>query len=256
MCKNYVSTVRVVHRLQGLECPHRSQIHYNLLSNGLKRTCDKPVRHASPMTHEVLRTLVRVVDFSKELEVVAWIAVLVAFTLILRVSNIGPRTRSGFHRLHHLTWADLILKKGLLMMCIRWTKTLQYRNKTIYAPLVPARESIICPRKWVDRMLRNIPADPSEPFFLVREEGERFPLTSSQVGRLMGEWCKRAGLNPSEYTPHCLRRGGLNWAHKARITGEALMILGDWGSQAYMRYLDLDFDSRVESGVKMAKMVK
>ena len=44
------------------------------------------------------------------------------------------------------------------------------------------------------------------------------------------------------YTAHFLSRGGLTWVHNARVTGEALQILGDWASKAYMRYIDLDFD--------------
>ena len=122
-------------------------------------------------------------------------------------------------------------------MLIKWTKTLQYRNRIIESPIVPAKESIICPHTWVGKMIKNIPAEDHEPFFLVREGNNRFPLTSSQVGRLLAKWTEKVGIPPGQYTPHCLRRGGLNWGHKARLTGEALMILGDWGSQAYMRYM-------------------
>ena len=75
-------------------------------------------------------------------------------------------------------------------------------------------------------MIKFIPACDSEPFFLVREGNEQYPLTSRQVGRLLGEWCEKAGLDKKAYTPHCLRRGGLNWAHKARVTGEALQLMG------------------------------
>ena len=71
----------------------------------------------------------------------------------------------------------------------------------------------------------------------------------------MRKWVEAAGLNPSEYIPHCLRRGGLTWAHEAKVSGEALHILGDWHSEAYLHYIDLDFDSRVETGRQMAECV-
>ena len=89
-CDNYVSTVRTLHRLQGLRCPEKGQIHYKLISQGLHRQCKKPVQQAEPMNHDVLLKIYEQVDFSEELQAVTWTAVLVAYTLILRVSNIGP----------------------------------------------------------------------------------------------------------------------------------------------------------------------
>ena len=45
----------------------------------------------------------------------------------------------------------------------------------------------------------------------------------------------------------------MTWAHEAKLTGESLKILGDWASDAYLRYIDIDFQSRVESGKRMAE---
>ena len=93
---NYVGTVRVMHRLKELPCPQANQIHYKLLTEGLKKTCKEPVRQVHPMNHQTLSMLYDHVDFSVELEAVAWVAVLVGFTLVLRVSNIGPDARTNF----------------------------------------------------------------------------------------------------------------------------------------------------------------
>ena len=86
-------------------------------------------------------------------------------------------------------------------------------------------------------MLKNIPAEPDEPFFLVREGADWFPLTSGQVHRLLKKWCLAVALDPKKLTLHCLCRGGSNWAHNARITGESLKVLGNWVSQEYHKYL-------------------
>ena len=141
-CDNYVSTVRVVHRLQGLPFLPKGQIHYKMLSDGLKRQCTEPVKQAKPMTHDVLRKIIRAVDFTSELEVVAWIAVLVAFTLILRVSNIGPDVRKNFDRLQYFVRGDLTIKRGLYTMLNKWTKTLQYHNRIIESPIHTDLQSI------------------------------------------------------------------------------------------------------------------
>ena len=77
-------------------------------------------------------------------------------------------------------------------------------------------------------MVKIIPASRDEPMFLIRTKDGRewVPLTAPQVGRLLKEWAKRGGLETTGLTPHCLRRGGLNWAHRARVTGEMLKLMG------------------------------
>ena len=115
---------------------------------------------------------------------------------------------------------------------------------------------MICPEHWVKCMIKLIPAYDKEPFFTVHEGAERFPLTSRQLSRLLGEWTEKVGLDPTDYTAHCLRRRGLNWGHQAKLTGEALKVLGDWGSTAYLRYLDLDFEFRLQSAKEMAECAK
>ena len=83
-CDNYVSAICVLQRLQRHSAPEKGQIHYCMISDGMKCMWKEPVRQAEPMNHDILCTLFYQVDFSDELEVLTWVTVLVAFTLILR----------------------------------------------------------------------------------------------------------------------------------------------------------------------------
>ena len=111
-------------------------------------------------------------------------------------------------------------------------------------------------------MIKLIPATSDEPFFLVQEGTHHYPITAGQIRRLLKKWCQKIVndpdmmVNPQSYTPHCLRRGGLNWAHKAKLTGETLKVLGDWSSEVYHKYLDVDFDVRLESSKQMVRMMQ
>ena len=105
-------------------------------------------------------------------------------------------------------------------------------------------------------MCQLIPAGEEEPLFLVREKNQRLALSAGQIRRLLKKWCIAAAINPRSYTPHCLRRGGLNWAHDAELTQESLKALGDRSSNTYQRYLDLGFDSRVKSGCRMKQFIE
>ena len=251
--ENYVSSIRTLHRMAGFTKLEAGDIFFNLMVKGLKRQCTHPVKQAQPMTHSVLMLLFEKVNFNNELEAVAWTATLVGFNLVLRVSNLGPPTRKDFDPSMNLIRADYQVTKGVPALGIRWSKTNQYRNRVNWAPLIALQQREICPRWWVKRMLQLILAEQHEPLFLIREKDNRHPLTSGQVRRLLKKWCKDAAVEPKQYTPNCLCRGGLNWVHDAQLTGETLQVLGDWRTQTYQKYPDIDFNVRLKSGEKMAE---
>ena len=227
-----------------------------MLMKGLKTQDDGPVKQTAHMDHQVLKSLFKYVDLTSELEEVAWTAILVGFSLVLRITNLGPVSRTKFDAKSNLLRSDYVIRKNIPTIGIRWSKTNQYRNRTNWSPLIPSSDKEICPIWWINNMCKIIPASDDEPLFLVREKGERLPLAASQIRRLLKKWCKSASVDHKKFTPHCLRRGGLNWAHKADLTGESLKVLGDWSTQVYNKYLDLDFAERVRSGQKMQQFIE
>ena len=137
-------------------------------------------------------------------------------------------------------------------MGVWWSKTIQYRNRVQWSPLIPQADKRVCPEFWIKCMIRNIPAAPNEPLFLVWHKNKRLPLSAPQISRLLQSWCKSAKLDYKHLTSHCMRKGGLTWAHDADLTGEALMDIGDWKSQAHRAYMNVGLKSRIKSGKKMA----
>ena len=83
-------------------------------------------------------------------------------------------------------------------------------------------------------MTQLIPAQSHEPLFLVRENKNRYPLTAGQVNQLLKKWTDDSGLQASSYSSHCIRRGGLIWAHDAKLIGETLKLMGGWASDVYL----------------------
>ena len=100
--ENYVRTVRLMHKLKNEYVPAPLQIHFKLLTEGLKKECKKPVKQADSLDHDILKQLFPHVNLEQELQVVTWVAVLVGFNLVLRVSNLGPRARKDFNKNMHL----------------------------------------------------------------------------------------------------------------------------------------------------------
>ena len=128
--QNYCSTVHTLHRLDGWQVPQHNQIHFIKMIENLKKNRKQPIKQAAPMTHEILVDLFPYVDISKEVEAVAWVAVLVGFPLILRVSNLGPPTRVKFNPDKHFVRNDLDNKQGYLTLSVRWSKTIQHKIRS------------------------------------------------------------------------------------------------------------------------------
>ena len=145
-----------------------------------------------------------------------------------------------------------MVKDGHPALGLRWSKNVQHRNRIKWTPIMPFKEYDICPVRWVMKMIHLIPAHAHEPFFLVREKYQRYPLTSTQVRRLLRDWCIQVGEDPKLYTPHSLRAGGLNWAHKAKLSGESLQMIGGWRSSVYVNYIRSEYEDRVQAGEQMA----
>jgi hypothetical protein len=53
------------------------------------------------------------------------------------------------------------------------------------------------------------------------------------------KYCLREiGVDPSRYSGHSFRRGGATFAHRLGVDPLLIKHMGDWRSDAYMRYID------------------
>ena len=48
-------------------------------------------------------------------------------------------------------------------------------------------------------------------------------------------------------TPHGLRRGGATWAFDNNVDPEIIRRHGDWLSDAYLQYIDVDLKKRFQT---------
>ena len=97
-------------------------------------------------------------------------------------------------------------------------------------------------------MIRRIPARPDEPLFLyTNDKGERVPLTYYRLSKQLKTWMEDIAGTSKGWTLHGLRRGGASWCFKINISSEAIRLMGDWASDAYRTYLDVDVYKRAEA---------
>ena len=246
---NYQSAVRTFMALLGLTIPNPHEKEMQMFNQGLKRIMDYDVKQAAPITPEILLRMSRVVDFTNLTDMVAWVAALIGFTMFLRKSNLVPDTMTDFNPAMQFRRRDLNVTgpQSVMMAEITWAKNIQFKQKTLRLPILPAQNKTICPVMWIYYMVHKIPALPDDPAFTIWEEGQKKALSANQLISRMRNWLKLIKEDEEAYSLHSLRRGGATFAYQCNIEAEMIKRLGNWASDAYKRYIDVSMDERYDT---------
>lgn len=226
----------------------------NQTLRGLRLRLAKPIRQAKPITPELLVKMHRFVNYTHQQQLVAWVAILLGFHMMLRKSNLVPETK--FQPGKQLARKSITVGDQCLLIEIEWSKTIQYKQKKLVIPLIALADQRICPFYWVVFMINAIPARAEQPALVYKSKGNMVPLRYDQLTKWLKEWVSLAGEDPVEFSSHSMRRGGANFAFESDIPGKTIQLLGDWASEAYLRYIQMSVDTRVDSMVVLAKAVE
>ena len=214
------------------------------------------LKKAVPVTPQLLSRIFKLVDLDDIQQVVSFVGLVVGFLLFLRKSNLVPDTIATFNPAHQLVWGDLWWYGRILMVDIKWSKTLQYRQKELELPLVPGEKEQLCAVHWLTLLKKRLQPKPTHPVLGYPHQGDMVPLTYGKLAQQYQSWISQLGLDVSKgYTLHGLRRGGTNHALTVGICGEDVQLMGDWKTQAYMAYVDLTMERRIVNMVHFVKEV-
>ena len=235
--------------LIGLEVPDVKDKQMQLFSTALKRVMQHTVKQAQPITPQILMRMSKVVKYSDKVEVIAWTAVLMGFYMFLCKSNLVPEAMDKFDPVQQFTRVDVnLMGLNLAMMCeVRWTTTLQFRQRILRFPVLPAKNKAICPVFWVHKMVLDNLGGPEDPLFLIQTPNQKLCLSFNQLIYQLRKWLKLLGEDDMEYSLHSLRRGGATFTYQSDLEGEMIKLLGGWTSDCYKRYIDISMDKRYDS---------
>lgn len=242
--KSYISGVKLVHLIAGLEFPHLSALELKLAFRGIARLNPFIPRQALPITPQILLKMLSVMDVSSQLHATLWCAFLLAFFLFARKSNMVPPSRVGFDSSKHLCRSDISVGRDCLVVSLKWSKTNQAKDRVVLVPLVEIPGSPLCPRTAFLNMVARVPGSLQGPAFLVPSKLGLQSLTHSSFTNSLRHLLRLAGLEPKGYSGHSFRRGGASFALGCGVAGELIMNHGDWRSNAYLRYLDHSVQDR------------
>ena len=248
--KNYLSSVKRLHELGGYSFPSHPLNFLELELRSIRYDLAGPRRKAAPVDPTLLMKIHSRVDMNNDRHVVSYTALVVGFTLFLRKSNLVPDTAKSFNPNEQLIWSDLWWYGPVMMIYIKWSKTLQYRQKDLDLPLVEAQNWEICSVYWLQLLKKRFSPSLKDPIFSYPAAGIMVPLTYRALAQQYRTWVSEIGKDPESYTLHGLRRGGANQALTIGICDQDIMLMGDWSSNAYMEYIDLTIERRLVNMVQ------
>ena len=159
---------------------------------------------------QILLKLSRVVNYRDQVEMVAWTGVLLGFYMFLRKSNLVPDTMTSFDKEQQFCRGDINLL-GLdraMMVEIRWSKIIQFKQKILRVPVLPAKNKAVCPVFWVHFMVQAISAKNDQPALALADGRKILALLANQLITRLRKRLTLIGEDSMRYSLHSLHRGG------------------------------------------------
>lgn len=196
-------------------------------------------------------------DMSNIQDSVLWAIILIGFFAMLRRSQFANTSRKSFNPKEQLTRGDIQITEEGLIISIQWSKTNQKHNKIHQIPLKRVETSILCPVLAYSRMVKLLPALPSEPAFgFIGSDGIIHAFSKADLGKLLHNLLVRCGINTSQFSFHSLRRGGATCASAAGCSDSEICTIGNWASTCYRGYIKHPTDKLYYISQKMGLFAK
>eukprot|EP00854_Cymbomonas_tetramitiformis_P034230 gene34230-biopygen21629 len=97
------------------------------------------------------------------------------------------------------------------------------------------------------------------PLFQMERKGKRggrVPMTHVALVAGLKELAGQVGLDPARYAGHSLRRGGTTTALRLQVDWLYIELQGEWKSNCYERYCELDDEQRLTLPAAFAEAAK
>ena len=133
--------------------------------------------------------------------------------MFLRNSNLVPDTMDTFNQQYQFCRQDInVLGLNKAMMCeVRWSKTIQFKQRILWLPVLPADNKAICPVFWTHLMISCIPGTLQDPLFMINAGNIKLALSANQLIYRFRKWLKLIGQDSSILHPHYIHsEGGCN----------------------------------------------
>ena len=250
----YLNIISVMHKQAGLPNPIQGNWQIQSLLTGVKRVKGESVQQKLPVDQEMLFNIHKCLKPYCSLDMTFWAACLVAFFSFLRMGNLLLTSASSFNPDSHLCLSDITFHKWGTLLKLRWTKTIQFRERILCIPLPQVYNSPLCPTAALKRaiMLSTNKGQKGPAFcYLHYCTGTIKALTYKEFLDKFRNCISQVGYDAQLYATHSFRRGGAAFAFQCGIPSDLIKAQGDWKSDAYLNYLSVPLQFRISTIQKM-----
>ena len=170
-------------------------------------------------------------------------AILLGFFAFMRLSNLAPHAIGSFDATRHLTGEDIVFTKNLAKIIIKWSKTLQSRDRIQCITVPKLKNKVICPYRALKNLYKKYPMSSEVSLFQIPTQLGLNPLTDSKVRKVFKQINISLGYRPSHFTFHDLRRSGATYAYKSHVPIQDIKRHGTWSSDCVWQYIQSDHAS-------------
>ena len=161
--RNYLSGVRTVHLLLGLQLDEINNSLINISLRGISRLKQHCVRQAEAITPNILYRMYFIMDMHNRDDVVFWCLFLFAFFLVARKSNLVPTSCADIVSNKCMLHKDVVHFGNHLEVTMNWSKVIQFGERKLVTPLLKLEGSYLCPVRAYERMIEGKKVIPDSP---------------------------------------------------------------------------------------------
>ena len=236
---NYVSGVRLLHKLVGVDAPALRAHDVHLMMRSVKLHLRRPEHRRLPFTPDHIDQLCGLCDVMGDVGTVMKVAILFGYYGMLRQSNLAPRSQRSFDHSRHTCRGDVMLQPPGIVILVKWAKTIQSFDRLPLIPIPALPGSPHDPVRAFSAMLTLRPtSSANDPLLML--PGRRPPrhiVTIDQLRRILIIMLECLFLDTRHYSLHSLRRAGATAAHAAGVKLLDIKRHGCWESDAVFRYI-------------------
>ena len=222
----YYQSVIFKHVCLGLEPVRLSNQVLQTTMRGIKKVLGSSDNTKDPMFPSHLKKLCTCLDKSIHLELVVFLAALLLFRTLQRVSHV---VRSD----HTLRRDDVKFNKDGCLIRVRSSKTSRGKEGCRFIPVTWARDPSICAVRGLHALFKKYPGEQDADLFSF---GDRRGLTYSTFSKYFKTLVNRSGI-VGNFASHSLRRGGATYMSMVGCTVPQVKDRGGWASDCVFKYI-------------------
>ena len=177
---------------------------------------------------------------------------------MFRKSHLLPTVSSSFNPKKQLTKSDFKIYLGRSCYHIRWSKTIQFRERVVDIPLPRIPGSLLFPTSALYRAFSftaPVSSRDQQAFHWVDQSFHTGECHIMMQQHKLRHHLSTLGLDPKNYAGHSFRRGGASFAYLSGVPIEMIKALGDWRSDTVLFYLTMPLSVRLHSANMLCKTI-